>query len=407
MIIPYSTDAPIYYFPKATLAMIVTNVAIHIIAWHTVIEPAAVEPYAMVLGRGLHPLQWLTHNFLHLGLMHLIGNMIFLWCYGIIVEGKVGMLAFLGIYLGIGTLHGAAIQVAYLGTSQEQHVLGASAIIFGLMAIAMIWAPVNELTCFYFFLVGLRVITGELTWPIYVFALLECGLEGIEVALAYLIRHDPMSSGLLHISGAFWGLIVGSVLAKMRWVDCENWDVFSLIARRRILREQWRAREARLDRSRQGEALPKSMRSEIDRPGASPEERAAKLLKKLHGAIDAGDAAAAQAGFAKWLSALGNRAPADELKTIIQRMHEQKFHAASVGPMRAFCRIYPEKADKVRLKLAAVLVKDLERPTEAQRHLQQVREERIDEPLRRARRKLLEEANRMIEDGVLEVEEDA
>ena len=32
MIIPYSTDAPIYHFPKATLAVIAANVAIHV-AW--------------------------------------------------------------------------------------------------------------------------------------------------------------------------------------------------------------------------------------------------------------------------------------------------------------------------------------------------------------------------------------
>ena len=114
----------------------------------------------MKLGAGLHPMQWLTHNFLHADILHLLGNMVFLWAYGIIVEGKIGWLLFLLTYLGIGTAHGAAIQAAYLGAAEPSYVLGASAIIFGLMAICMIWAPVNDLSCFYLFFVGFRMITG-------------------------------------------------------------------------------------------------------------------------------------------------------------------------------------------------------------------------------------------------------
>src|SRR5438045_2832212 len=136
MIIPYSTDAPIYHFPIATLVVIVANVAVHIV-W-SFLPPEVAEPYAMVLGEGLHP---------------------FLWSYGIIVEGKIGGFLFLLSYLGIGTVHGAVIQAAYLHAAEPSHVVGASGIIFGLMAIAMVWAPVNELSCFYLFLVGFRVIS--------------------------------------------------------------------------------------------------------------------------------------------------------------------------------------------------------------------------------------------------------
>jgi membrane associated rhomboid family serine protease len=404
VIIPYSTDAPIYHFPKATLGVIAANVVVHI-AW-CYLPPEAAEPFALKLGAGLHPLQWLTHNFLHADFLHLFFNMVFLWSYGIIVEGKVGWLSFLLIYAGIGTAHGAAIQAAYLNAAEPAYVLGASAIIFGLMAICMIWAPMNELSCLFVFLAGIRVISHVFEIRIYALALLQLALEALSVILQFMIRGDPMSSGLLHISGAFWGLLTGILLVKLGWVDCEGWDVFSLMHKRRALRKAWESREARLDRARENQTLPKAMRSEEDRPSLSSGERAAKLLAKVHRSIETGDLNAAEAAFEKWMVASANRPPADALRGVIKAMHGREEWAASVPPMRALCRLHPERSEKARLKLASILIRELGRPTEARRQLLQISHETLDSSLQRFRQTLLKEAEQMIDDGVLEVEED-
>jgi membrane associated rhomboid family serine protease len=404
VIIPYSTDAPIYHYPKATLGVIVANVAVHI-AW-CYLPPESAEPFAMKLGAGLHPLQWLTHNFLHADFLHLIFNMVFLWSYGIIVEGKVGWLPFLLIYAGIGMAHGAAIQAMYLNAAEPTYVLGASAIIFGLMAICMIWAPMNELSCLFVLLTGFRVISHVFEIRIYVLALLQLFLEGLSVILQFMIRGDPMSSGLLHISGAFWGVIAGILLVKAGWVDCEGWDVFSLMQKRRALRVAWESREARLDRARENQTLPQSRRSEEDRPGLSSEERAAKLLAKMHRSIETGDITAAEAAFEKWMVASANRPSTEALRAVVKALHGREEWAASVPPMRALCRLYPDKSEKARLKLASILIRELGRPTEARRQLLQIRHEGLDPSLQRFRQALLKEAEQMIEDGVLEVEED-
>jgi membrane associated rhomboid family serine protease len=404
MIIPYSTDAPIYHFPKATLGVAGINVAVHL-AW-ALTSPEAAEPYALKLGAGLHPLQWLTHNFLHADLLHLLGNMWFLWSYGILVEGKVGWLPFLLCYLGIGTAHGAAIQAAYLHAAEPSYVLGASGIIFGLMAMCMVWAPVNEISIFYVFLVGFRVISNTFELPIYGFALLELGFEGISVVLTYLVRGDPMSSGLLHISGAFWGLVAGVVLLKSGWVNCEGWDVFSLLRKRRALREAWEARGMRQERTRANERLPKSMRAEEDRPGVTPEERAARRLAKVHRAIDSGDADAAQAAFGKWMDAVAGQPSREDLLKIVKALHARGDWVASVAPLRALCRLHPDGSERARLKLASVLVRELQRPAEARRHLLQLPAARLDAAGRRVHRMLLEEADRMIDAGVLELDEE-
>ena len=404
MIIPYSTDAPIYHFPKATLGVIAANIAIHV-AW-SLAGPDAAEPFALKLGEGLHPLQWLTHNFLHADFLHLGFNMVFLWAYAIIVEGKVGWLSFLACYLGIGTIHGAAIQIAYLHASPN-YVLGASAIIFGLMAMAMIWAPKNDLSCFYLFFVGFRIFTGTLEWPIYVFALVQLFLQVLSIILPFLIRGDPMSSGFLHLCGAFWGLLVGIFVLKMGWVDCENWDVFSLMNKRKNLAKAWKSREARLDRNKENERPGRSVYVDDQASGPTVEERSGRHFAKLHRSIEAGDLNAAQLAYESWTRSLGDAIPRDALMGIIKAYQSRDQTVASVPAMRILCRLHPDRSEKVRLKLASVLLRPLERPAEALRHLHQIPDDHLEPNLRAYRLKLLDDAERMVDDGVLELEEEA
>ena len=83
--IPYRTDAPIYYFPWATIGLILLNT----VAFFVVFSDAIEDPleWILVYGQGLHPIQWVSSNFIHGGLMHLAGNMFYLWGFGLVVEG--------------------------------------------------------------------------------------------------------------------------------------------------------------------------------------------------------------------------------------------------------------------------------------------------------------------------------
>jgi membrane associated rhomboid family serine protease len=101
----------------------------------------AIKPEGLYLeyGNGLHPLQCLTSNFLHGGVLHLVGNMVFLWVFGVLIEGKTGWW-FGPLYLGIGILESAAEQAMMLGAVDVEGSLGASSILYGLLAIAALWA---------------------------------------------------------------------------------------------------------------------------------------------------------------------------------------------------------------------------------------------------------------------------
>ena len=119
MLIPYSTDAPLYHLPIATVSLIVVNTLVFIPL--ATLEPEQVQayvvPWILSHGDGLHPLQWLTSNFIHGGFLHLLGNMFSLWAFGLVVEGKIGWWRFLAVYFGIGIVQCGIEQVLALGAA--------------------------------------------------------------------------------------------------------------------------------------------------------------------------------------------------------------------------------------------------------------------------------------------------
>ncbi len=221
-VIPINTDAPIYHWPWMTLALIVSNcVAFYVTACG--VESAG---WMLQYGQGLHPVEWVAYNFLHFGWMHLIGNVIFLWGFGIVVEGKLGWWRFLLVYLAIGVLGGLLIQTVML---RHDNPLspgggGASLVIYGLLAMCVVWAPRNEMDLLVFAptFMGFRILTFEVT-------ILTFGFWYVVMQLvnAWWNRFS-MGGAVGHLIGALWGFGIALALLKLRWVDCENWDLLAV-----------------------------------------------------------------------------------------------------------------------------------------------------------------------------------
>ncbi|HKI18226.1 MAG TPA: rhomboid family intramembrane serine protease, partial [Isosphaeraceae bacterium] len=227
MIIPWGTDAPIYHRPIATLAIMVLNVVSYLF-----FPPGAHEGLALELGDGLHPLQWVTNLFMHTGLFHLIGNMIFLWTFGFVVEGKLGWWAFTLVYLGIGASESAALQLL-VQSDQTVRMLGASGVIFGLLGMCLVWAPKNEVQC----ILWLRFAPTEIDLSIVWFAVLylcidvlTAGLSGVVIANVSNSSTGVILAVVLNQSaGAILGVVLAIALLKLGLVDCENWDLFAVL----------------------------------------------------------------------------------------------------------------------------------------------------------------------------------
>jgi membrane associated rhomboid family serine protease len=431
IVIPTGTDAPIYHWPYATVGLIVLNVALAFL-----IPPVSSEPeldendevienstditnferYALTLGDGrLHPVQWVTHNFLHYGIIHLAGNMLFLWAFGIVVEGKLGALKYLLAYLTIGTLHGALSQTLLMRSGLDGHAAGASAVIYGLLAACMIWAPRNELNCTAIIIAGFRVFVFD--WDFYytTVALLYIGEQALRLVFWSALGGDIMVSEMGHLSGAFWGAVVAIFLLKTRLVDCEGWDLFTVWAKYRKLTRDWQSREKRLDHQKESlrfslkaRARAKASMGEAASDGSapSPEERGAAAVRRVQSLIDRGDISGAVGAYDKAARTLFNWPSQSDLYGLIKALQARGAEAESIRLMRDHCRHYPGNSAKMRLKLAQVLMLNCQRPTAALRVLEEVPPGSLAAELETVRQKLVQKARQMCAEGVLELEGD-
>lgn len=219
MLIPLRSDAPLYHRPWATIGIISLNVLVQI--WIATTSIENLEPLIIEFG-SINPLEWMTRIFAHAGWMHLIGNMIFLWVFGQIVEGKIGWWKFLAVYGGIAAASGLVEQILMLGAHGGS--LGASSVIFGLLAIALVWAPDNEVDCLLIFVVYVKTFEIRIRWLAALYLFFQ--------VLGVLFSGLAPSSELLHLLGMAAGLPIGIIMLRRGWVDCEGWDWFSRRAHR-------------------------------------------------------------------------------------------------------------------------------------------------------------------------------
>lgn len=219
--IPTGTDAPLYHPPVVTLLLIVGN---GITFWLT--GGGALDEGWILQPGHLNPAEWFTSAFLHFGVAHLVVNMIFLWTFGLIVEGKIGWWQFALLYAGICAVDGLICQIALLGyTGFSDGAGGASGAIFGLMAIALLWAPLNEIEVHSFLQFGMTARSvSQFDVPVNFFAVLYIGMN------VYGAWSESFGFGtpMLHLAGALSGAALGYLMLHRGWVDCEGWDLFSV-----------------------------------------------------------------------------------------------------------------------------------------------------------------------------------
>ena len=85
------------------------------------------------------PARLVTHMFLHGNLLHLGGNMLYLWIFGNNVEDRLGPLRFLGFYLACGIA--AALAHVAAAPGSELPMIGASGAVSGVLGAYLLWFP--------------------------------------------------------------------------------------------------------------------------------------------------------------------------------------------------------------------------------------------------------------------------
>ena len=386
MLIPYNTDAPLYHIPVGTVGLIAVN-AVVFFGFTMNAAPSQVEPWMLQFGKGIHPIQWETNNFLHADIIHILGNMIFLWGFGLVVEGKLGWWRFVPLYLLIGAIYGAIVQIGMLDyQGQSRGALGASGVIFGLMMISLVWAPKNEMSCA--FILFLRPIMVDV--PITVFATTYFIWQGV----AAWLTGFSMSSAMLHLVGGVVGAAFGVALLKLGWVDCEGWDLFSIIKGREGVPAD------KLPAATEGNAAPP--------PEVLDEKLAQFLASAVRNRLRTGDAAGAVQFYQKQreLHPAWTLAAAD-LMALVQSLHQKKLWSESVGPMFDYLRQFPKDSLRARLKLAQILIDSEHRPGKALRLLAKIDRDDVPAELRAAHLKLVARAEQMKAESGFELADEA
>ncbi len=144
----------------------------------------------------------ITSIFLHGGLAHLAGNMLYLWIFGDNVEEVLGHVRYLLVYLACGL----AASLAHIALAPNSLIpsLGASGAIAGVMGMYVLWFPRNQVRVLVF-----RMIT-------WMPALLVIGLW---IVMQLVLGMGQLSTAgerggvayAAHIGGAAAGLVFGVV----------------------------------------------------------------------------------------------------------------------------------------------------------------------------------------------------
>ncbi len=162
--------------------------------------------------------------FLHGGIMHLLGNMLFLWVFGNAVCSTVGNAAYPFVYLLCG-LSSAAMHLTFSGAP----AIGASGAINGIIGMSLVMFPVSKLDCAYVFFipfVGLMK-AGKFT--------LKC-FWMITVWFLFDIAGILLSSGGVaywgHLGGFIAGMVIALVFIRMDWADVFDPTIIDVVTGR-------------------------------------------------------------------------------------------------------------------------------------------------------------------------------
>ncbi|MBN1845857.1 MAG: rhomboid family intramembrane serine protease [Sedimentisphaerales bacterium] len=174
-------------------------------------EPEPAGPLDRFVLEGWNPVGLVGYMWLHGGILHLAGNMIFLWVFGNAVCAKVGNLRFLLIYIVLGVLAGAA-HVFFVG--DDVSVVGASGAINGIVGMYLVWYPINSISCvwFFFFPFG-RTFHVDSYWMILFWLAFDIwGAFSDGIGVAYFA----------HLGGFAAGVGLAILLLKVKWVRMDE-----------------------------------------------------------------------------------------------------------------------------------------------------------------------------------------
>lgn len=147
--------------------------------------------------------------FLHGGLMHLVGNMVFFFVFGKAVEARLGTLRYVGFYLLFGVL--AAVAHILSDPTSMIPTLGASGAVAGVLGAYLVLWPKADITG----LIVLLPVRARAYW----FLLFWFGSQLFSIVTT---MNDPTGGGVAywaHVGGFVAGFIIAGIVKLIKPVS--------------------------------------------------------------------------------------------------------------------------------------------------------------------------------------------
>lgn len=408
VLLPLNTDAPVYYWPYATTGIM----ALSILSWAFGLSP---EQFGLSYGNGLIPYQWVTSLLVYDGILHLLGSLMFLWVFGLVIEGKLGWWKYLVLFFGLGMICGGLEQSAMLWRSRPADALnsehyfgsiGPSSVLYALMSISLVWAPrnsVNVLFLAYLF----RLVAHAFELPIVWFAVLNVIWQLVIAGMLNSVGFG-VAAELLHLSGAGFGIAVGILFVNMKWVDCEGWDLFTLWNRSQPVKKTrsggprkkvstYQAKRKRKKRTTDKTGEPKKT--------PSPDSVRQRGVNQIRRLLEKHKPNAALSEYRNLDRKLGGlNLPAPDLLALGDSLHKAGLWGEASEIFGIYVTSYPDIAHEQRLQLARILIEHERRPSAGLKQLDGLSLDELDEIQQAEKEALANKAQRMIDDGVIELQ---
>jgi membrane associated rhomboid family serine protease len=216
--IPLRDVIPSRTTPFVTFSLIIANglvflyeLSLPAVDLHTFVASAGIVPVAGWLSPAL-----LSSMFVHAGVSHLAGNMLFLWIFGDNIEDRFGHGRFLLFYLMAGMAAGAAQSMAVPDSAIP--IIGASGAIAAVMGAYFVLFPKSRIVMliwlvFYIDFVEIPAVLFLGFWFLFQF------LGGLGA---------PTAGGgvafIAHLGGFVVGAALARILARPERADISWWD---------------------------------------------------------------------------------------------------------------------------------------------------------------------------------------
>ncbi len=219
--IPIRDVIPSRTTPGVTITLIALNVLVYL--FQLMLTERGQD--AFILAFGVVPAYFslvsvFTSMFVHGGLAHLAGNMLFLWIFGDNVEDRLGHGRFIAFYLMCGVA--AALAQTALQPDSLVPMVGASGAIAGVMGAYLVLYPHSRVLMLFPFPVFLFELPAIVFLGMWFFVQFLNGVNQLPV-----FEKDAISGGVAfwaHVAGFVAGLILVVFMKRPERTKVEWWD---------------------------------------------------------------------------------------------------------------------------------------------------------------------------------------